>query len=419
MLHFRRNFCTAIKNKLKDDASTKAPHKFISHIPLFDLEKASYQTALRHSLKHRCSKFDFDQIKMQHDLLLDIERIMANLEAAKKEVNKKFNEAETKEILEKCQYEGKLIREDIRSLKEVLVSLREEVNLISQKLPNFLHEKVPLGDEKDIFYEQPGTFMKQGTTETQRNSFPNCTFSTEKDAWLDLILDESCRTFDARKFRSNIKSGLFKEFCDTRRRNFAEENCAVYEEDLHVEDQFLKLVGGGSFASFLPYITKLSLFSSALPLKLVTMGREYGAFDDPQAGRMPSQAQTVSIFEANKTENDSLDRIDALCDIYKNYYSTYGQSFRFNYAPAKDLTPSEALRIDVEVESAYTNEFVTVANIRYFGNYISKRTLFNFRQENSKKIAFPYMIGGTFLHMPKLLSVVNTDTIEIDSYFTQ
>lgn len=417
MLNFRRHFCTAIKNKLKEEVAHKSNHKFISHIPLFDLENVAYQTKIQQSLKHRCSEFDFATLKIQHDLLLNIEQLMVNLEAAKKKVNQKFNTAETKEILEKCQYEGKLIREDIRSLKEVLVTLREAVNLESQKLPNLLHEKVPLGSEKDIFYEQAGTFIKGATV--CRKSFPSCTFSTEKDAWLDLILPmKALDHLTQQEYIQTSNPDFLRTFVARTGGIDDGENCSIYEEDLLVDDQFLKLVGGGSFASFIPYITKLSLYSSALPLKLVTMGREYGAYDKEGEGKVPSQAQTVTLLEANKNESDSLDRLECLIDIYKNYYSTYGQSFRLNYAPARNLSPAEALRIDVEVESTYTNEFVTVANIRYFSDYISKRTLFNYRLDN-KKYAFPHLIGGTFLHMPRLLSAINTENIEIDSYFTQ
>lgn len=421
MLNFRRYFCTAIKNKLKEEIATKPKHKFISHIPLFDLENAAYQTKIRHSLKHRCCKFDFDQVKMQHDLLIDIEQIMINLEAAKKEVNQKFNKAETKELLEKCQYEGKLIREDIRSLREVLVSLREEVNLASQKLPNVLHDKVPLGSEKDIFYEQPGTFKNRAVENASISmmSFPSCTFSTEKDAWLDLILPMKALEYLLEQEYIQTSNPDFLRTFVTRTGGIEDhENCTIYEDDLKVEDQFLKLIGGGSFASFIPYITKLSLYPTALPLKLVTMGREYGAYEKEGEGRIASQAQTVTLLEANKNESDSLDRVECLIEVYKNYYSTYGQSFRFSYAPARSLGPAEALRIDVEVESTYTNEFVTVANIRYFSDYISKRTLFNYRLDN-KTFGFPHLIGGTFLQMPRLLSAVNTENIEIDTYFTQ
>lgn len=420
MLNFRRNFCTAIKNKVKEEVTNKPKHKFISHIPLLDLENVEYQTKLRHSLKHRCSKIDFDQIKMQHDLLLDIERIMLNLEAAKKAVNQKFNTAQTKEILEKCQYEGKLIREDIRSLREVLVSLREDVKLGSQKLPNLLHEKVPLGSEKEIFYEQPGTIKSRAAEETSvtRKSFPSCTFSTEKDAWLDLILPMRAVEHLSRQEYIQTSNPDFLRGFVTRTAGISDdENCSIFEEELAVEDQVLKLVGGGSFASFLPYISKLSLYPTALPLKLVSMGREYGAYDKEGEGKVPSQAQTVTLLEANKNESEALDRLECLIEVYKNYYSIYGQSFRLNYAPAKDLGPAEALRIDVEVESTYTNEFVTVANIRYFSDYISKRLLFNYRVD--KKYAFPHLIGGTFLHTPNLLSAINTEAIEIDSYFTQ
>jgi len=64
-------------------------------------------------------------------------------------------------------------------------------------------------------------------------------------------------------------------------------------------------------------------------------------------------------------------------EIYKRYYESFDQGFRLSYVPAKHLNATESLRIDIELESSYTNEFVKVANIRLFGDYISKRLLFN------------------------------------------
>lgn len=417
MIHLRRRFCTAVQKQAAQpttETHKKYPLKFISQLTVHDLKSEAYLKRLEQSIQHRKSPFPFEGLRRQYQLMQELQQQWNVLESKKKEVNQLYNKAETDQMKEKYKHDGITVREDIRRLREVLTSLKEDVNLLTQTMPNVLHERIPL-EQPYLMSEWRPDESSRGlvTRDFNHQKFPHCTYSTGKHAWIDLMLPiKVVQQMRANGFVQTSNPDFIRRF--VARAGGVQDGSynTIHEEEAIDPEQQLHLIGGGAFASYLPYFTRFSTYPTALPLKLVTIGRQYDSYSSP-SGTVPSQGQVVQFFIATKTAEDTNDAFDDVIELYENIYRKFGQAFRMSLAPAPALKNADCLRVDVAQESALSGEFEHVADIRYLGDYVSKRILFNYRV--GKNYGLPHILTGTVVHVPRLLQNIDVDSFDLDN----
>lgn len=416
MLLFRRSLCTAVQKQPpipKIETLPRLPLKFISQLPVDDLKDKAFVTRLEQSIHHRKTNFSLDGLKQQFELLQDLYQQRDLLETKRKEVHGKFIQAETEQLKNKFKYEAITLREDIKRLQEVLTSLKEHVSSLATSVPNVLHERIPL--------DQPYLISEWSTDNTEvprqkeglsYSKFPHCEYSTGKNAWFDLMIPiKIMQMLKSNGFIQTSNPDFLRRFV-AREGNITEDDyCKIYEEDIPTIDQQLQLVGGGSFASYLPYFTRFSCYPTVLPLKFVSIGRQYESYSTSN-GTLPSQAQVLQFFIATKSADETNTALDDMITLYEKIYKLFGQSYKFSFTPAPSLKSSECLRVDVTQQSAFTGEFSQVANMSYFGDYISKRILFNYRV--GKHYALPHILAGTVVHIPQLLQNIDVERFDLE-----
>lgn len=412
MIHLRRKFCTAVLQQsipAKAEGYQKHPLKFISQLPSSDLKSEAHLERLEHSIHHRKSTFPIKALKQQFELLQELNQKWTVLENKKKEVNKQYHTADTDQMKEKLKHNGITIREDIRQLREVITSLKEEINKLTQTMPNVLHERIPLEQPYLISEWQPKELRNNLPKDSSRLNFPSSPYNTDKRAWFDLMIPiKILQLMKAKGFIHSSNPDFLRRFV-ARAGGVNDENYnTLHEENETGFDSSLYLVGGGSFASYLSYFTRFSTYPTALPLKLVTIGKQYDSSHVSDKAVIPSQGQVVQFFIATKTAEETNMALDEVINLYEDIYKKFGCAFKMSLAPAHLLKNPECLRVDLSQQST------TVADINYYGDYISKRILFNYRV--GKQYALPYILIGTVVHIPKLLQNIDLDTFDLNNF---
>lgn len=137
------------------------------------------------------------------------------------------------------------------------------------------------------------------------------------------------------------------------------------------------------------------------------------------------QTTTVQCFQAAADAADAERLFDETVALLAQTYATLGRPLRIVQVPAERLRRAEAMRADVELWSDARAEFVRVGDVRYYGDYLSKRLLFSYKETSTKNTVlttkqagekgssasaplpkFAYLIGGTVVDVTHLLAVL-------------
>jgi seryl-tRNA synthetase len=405
--HISRRYVSALYitgDKAKETFSILTP--YMDFTRLQNVERLKANLALR--------KFDLklDELLEQWKLYDDIEQRKTTLEGRRVEIAEKIKQiSKAKDTpaqqVEQLRNEGKVVREDLKNLKEHSYTLEDVFVHNFLRLPNELHETS--GEQEKVLFtvgEPPAGVEKPQSTNLVEWTSPIRYYLKGEAAKFDALLP----LFAADFFK---QSGFIQFSNPDFVRSILVEAAAVQPESLHqlreeeMENKLnlLHLAGSGSPLSFLGYISKLSLYPTALPLKFVANGKQYSS-GTPSAGLHDAPQTTATQFFVachGPSECDDLQRslVDDLVRFYKHFE---GQHFRVVNRPAHRLQPAESHRIAVEMFSPTLAQYVEVGHVSGYSDFISKRLLFNYREGKSYK--FPHLLAGTVVNVERLLALL-------------
>jgi seryl-tRNA synthetase len=420
-----RNYGSALYmtgDEAKDIFSVVSPH--------IDIEARFKEiSALKRSVELRGLQVDVDRLKIFWEALKSVEADKITIENKRvdiakriKQIKKESDDDAAKET-EKLKFQGKLLREDLKITVKAVWELQKKVVLKVLNLPNDLHPDTPSEGETTISQFGNESSSKQTESHTIIGKKldildyinPMCYYLKGEAAILELcILDY---------FTEELCGRDFTKFCNSDLgRSVVVEGCGLDHEDpgvtyilqntndiSHTKDtNRLHLVGGASLPSFCSFHAKQIIPVSALPLRLVAMGRQYtpSAQSLEQTGLFGvCQASSVELFISTADDpSNMMNEFDRTTAAVTDIYKELGFPFRVVYIPARSLRSYESLRASFQMYSSSLQTYIEIGHVSVSDDYISKRLLIRYEAGPEQK--FTRIISGTVLSVPKLLGCI-------------
>ncbi|XP_062557105.1 serine--tRNA synthetase-like protein Slimp [Armigeres subalbatus] len=378
----------------------KAKEQYAPLVPYLDFQaKLSDLEKLQHNLKLRRYQLDFEALKQQWDLYRSIELRKREIEVRRVQLRDEINKSKNEDEIKQLKMQATLAKDDLKTLKESGYAVADKfVAGTFLSIPNELHERTPDGQEV-VLYEQGSSKEASPIGEKWLEKYDStCFYMTEDAALMDLFIPMNCAGVlqDAGYVLFSNPDFVRSVLVEAAR----EDPHSIYQinEEVGLDHKLnlLHLCGGGSMLSFLGYLTKLSVFPSALPLRLVAIGKQY--FYNK------TQTSAVQMLGAARESLEAVQIFDETIELYKRFYDQLELRYRMVQVPAHQLEASEAMRVDVELYSPRSEGFVKVGNICYYADFISKRIAFNYHEGKAQK--FPHLVSGTVLRANDLIEVL-------------
>lgn len=327
------------------------------------------------------------------------------------------------DMVRKLKGHGKIVREDLKLLKEHSYALEENFINDFLRLPNEIHSRTPLdGDDDKIIYSYFTQPDEKIATARRRHHLENeqlieyydetCYYLKKEAARFDLNLPLKCVDFFREKKFTQFSNSDFVRSVIGEAAGFTNEQLLLVSEDDNAAPHkvnFLHLTGGASLPGFLGCVAKLTIFPTLLPLRWVSRGKQYIAGADKSLGLYGCcQSSVVEAFVAV----DGAEKCDAEFDETLlnaiDFYKKFNRHFRCVYRNAEQLNMAESLRACFEMYSPFYRRYIEVGNLSMYGDFISKRLLFNYR--DGKEFRFPHIVSGTVINVPKILAILLEDS---------
>lgn len=399
LLHRRRPFSSSALYITGD----KAKEQYAPLVPYLDFrQKLNNLEDLRRNLRARRYQLDFEALVQQWNLYRSVEVRKRDIEARRLELRNRIGVEKDDEKVRQLKVEAAMARDDLKHLKESGYAIADGF-VAGQFLaiPNELHPLTPEGDVGEVLEERlvERAFPAEAVGEEFIEEYDStCYYMTQDAALMDLFLPMNCAEVfqDAGYILFSNPDFVRTVLVEAAR----EDPNSIYlvNEEVEIENKLnlLHLCGGGSMLSFLGYLTKLSVFPTALPLRLVATGKQY-FYEKVQTSAVQTMAAAKEATEAIKIFDDTI-------ELYKRFYNQFDLSYRIVRAPAHLLAPAESLRVDVLVYSPKEKDFLKVADVAYYSDFISKRIAFNYHEGKTQK--FPHMVSGTALQAIDLIKIL-------------
>lgn len=410
----------------------KAKENYAVLKPYLDFnEKFRDRKKLEENITNRKMKMDMDHMFQQWEMYRDMGLKKKRLELRRAEISdlmRRLDSDENTDLKRKYQNEGRIVREDLKLLRESSYALEESFIGEYLSLPNSLHKRTPMDTAAKTF-----SYLNRKKDEHHKSHLLN---SDNLEFY-----DESCYFLknDGAKFdllyplyvSQKLKKLGYIQFSnpDFVRTVIAEaagcklsELFLIDEKDESERINLLHLAGSASLLSFIAYIVKLSIYPNVLPLKLYSTGRQYildhKTSDDNIQGLYAScQSNALQMFLVT----DSQENADVLFDEAVNnvieFYKPLNRHFRVVYVPAHVLYPAESLRSSFQLYSSLLDRYIEVGQLSQYGDYISKRVLFNLKGDKPNK--FPFIISGTAVNTAKILASSLEQQFELPTFLVE
>ncbi|KAL2715925.1 serine--tRNA synthetase-like protein Slimp [Vespula squamosa] len=385
---------------------------------------------LQRELKLRKLNIDAIEMKKTWDFYKIIKANNITLEIRKKETSseiislqeKKEKTSEDEQQLAKLFLQAKIIKQDIKAVKELQWDLDETIIEKLLRLPNKLHERTP--PETSVILQNVGKLCV--LPENNRKSH------IEIGKLLNLLEYKDPMTYyllnDAALFEygllnlagkiltnNNLIRITGSDFC----RSILVEGSGLNHED-PIETFILEninesnrdllnhmhLVGGASLASMLGIHAKQLIMPQYFPIKYYSVGRQY--IPTPKETTLSGlftvcQASAIHIFlMINDTEfTGCTTEFEKMLEIICEFYSYITDHYRVVIRSAPELQTCEQMRISFELWSSFSEQYIEVGHISMYGKYFSKRLLIGYETPEGKE--FPSIISGTMLSVPRIL----------------
>uniref|UniRef100_A0A182YGL2 Aminoacyl-transfer RNA synthetases class-II family profile domain-containing protein n=1 Tax=Anopheles stephensi TaxID=30069 RepID=A0A182YGL2_ANOST len=384
----------------------KAREQFAVLVPYLDFKHklGDFERLKRNVRLRRYQQLDCDNLIRQWELYREVEKRKKEIEQCRIELQKRIQQTSCKEEQKQLKSRAILARDDLKMLKEQSYKVADAFIANSfLSIPNDLHQRTP-EDECQCIYEKPvPARIERAATNVERlqeqlEQFgQTCLYMTGDAAWMDLRLPmHCCETFRQNNCILFCNPDFVRSFL-VEAAMVSKESLFLVREDDEPEDKvnLLHLCGGGSLLSFLGYFTKLSVFPSALPLRLVASGKRYHF--------QQTQSNEVHVFGACKTSQEAEQMFDDMVQIYKRFYDQLPIGYRLVQVAAPNLRPIESMRVDVEVFDGRNERYVKVAELGYYTDFLSKRIAFIYHE--GKVQHFPHVIAGTAMSSVELIKL--------------
>lgn len=340
-----------------------------------------------------------------------------------KNINKiKDPSPKDKETLDSLILQCRMIKQDLRTVKEAIWELEESVIPQALKLPNEIDIDTPL--ENSIVLKAVGK-----KTTLSKDQKQNHIDIGKNLGLLDYISPVHCFLYnEAVSFELGIlamagkilkQNGAMRitgpDFC----RSIVVEGCGIDHEsstetfilqntddaDKEYSVNRLHLVGSASLPALISMYVKQSMNYKYFPIKVYNTGRQYTPFPNTSLNyglfslSQASVVQTLTLTK-NKDCDEYRSEFENLVEAASKIYSAIGCHYRIVMRSAKELLPSECMRVSFEMWSVHSDQYVEVGHVSAFGDYLSKRLLIG---SGSNKIDYAAVISGTLLSVPRVL----------------
>jgi len=331
--------------------------------------------------------------------------------------------AEEENELLKLKTQLKVVRQDLKVIKEVIYDLDERVIEKLLKLPNELDPRTPTGEP--IVLKTVGSAPK---LEENRNHVeigtslnlleyknPIHCYLCNDAALFELgVLAYASQVLDENDMIKVIGTDFSRSLIVEASGLNHEDPASAFLLDDHNEVERdspnrMHLVGGASLASFLILHTKQLINPNCFPLKYYSTGRQYTPLprDSNACGLFTvCQSSVAHIFamvkDAKSEEYVTLfeELLKTVCTIYDHLCDHYRVVMR----SASELQPSEGLRVSFEMWSPSANHYIEIGHLSAYGDYLSKRLLIAYQTPSGRN--FPAVITGTVLSVPRILAIL-------------
>ncbi|XP_058793425.1 serine--tRNA synthetase-like protein Slimp [Phymastichus coffea] len=317
----------------------------------------------------------------------------------------------------------KMIKQNLKTIKEANWVLEETFVPQLLKLPNEINECTPLdapvvlksvGEKPNIPDHKKKNHLEIGKSLNlldYRNPI-QCYLCNDAVSFELGIIRYACKTMSEggviQVAGPDFSRSLVVEGCGLDHENptdtFILQSADDTEKD-HVLNR-LHLVGGASLPALLAIFTKQVVKTKFLPIKIFTSGRQYIPFPNTPANYglfavcQASAVQALTLLKDNDSEGYK-NEFQNLVDLTSRIYDTIGCHYRLVLRSAKELNLSDGMRVSFEMWSAYSNQYIEVGNVSACGDYFSKRLLIG--SQSSNRCKYTSVITGTLISVPKLL----------------
>ena len=353
-----------------------------------------------------------------------LEKKIAELSNQVQDINKKDSPSnEDKQKVDALITQVRLVKQDLKVVKEAIWDLEETIIPRILKLPNEVDERTPsetfitlktVGEKPNLTDNEKANHLDIGKNLNlleYRN--PIQCYLRNEAVFFELgvlasagkILNENgnVRVAGPDFARSIVVEGTGMDH-ESSAETFILKNTDDVEKDYLINR--LHLVGGSSLPALLAIYTKQVIKPKDFPIKIFTTGRQYSPFSNtsPSQGLFSlCQASTAHalILIKEKNSEEYKNEFQNLIETTAKIYDELGCHYRVVIRPVKDLAPAESIRVSFQMWSIYSNQYVEVGYVSACGDYFSKRLLIAYHA--SKKTGFPAAITGTLLSVPRVL----------------
>lgn len=211
--------------------------------------------------------------------------------------------------------------------------------------------------------------------------------------------------------KSLVIEGTAKDIDDPKHVFLLNNSNQTDELDFH-------LVGGSSLSSFCAYFAKSVISAEELPFGAVTMGRSYtprDADDQTYGLYRASQSSDVSFFLSDA--DDHIETMYTKCvETLEKAYNKLGLHFQTVICGASRLDAAESSRTEIQLWSPYFQKYFPVAFVSSLDDYISKRLLIYYTENEKGSGKYLNLIYGRAIATPAVLAsmVENAQNSDFD-----
>jgi seryl-tRNA synthetase len=413
LLQFRPLHFLAAARKFHISAPSTCSALFVSSIratqttailmPHLDFHrKFKDMDALKNTLAARgIDNIELEKMKETFDFIESVKETKSALELKRASTAKQLielfkNEAENEKNIKPLKAVNAMLRENLKNLSKEIAGLEENFVVKFLNLPNEIHPYTP-NEDKVIF---------QVNVDQQVNpelaKFKTLDDREDAKVLLELFLSQCCfKSFSGYVKSSNcdfVKS-LVVEGVGLKHRD-ANSVFILHSNEPNTEDSNLHLVGGASVPSFCALFAKSLTASDKLPIKMITVGRNFTPTgDEIHASKCQSTAAELFAVMDSSSEKEYNTYLEILEDI-KKFYNLLSVPYRLVTKNGSALKNWETLSTWIEVFSDHQKQFVPVGCVSLCGSFISKRLLMKYKQ--GKTSNFLNVITGTVVDFKKL-----------------
>ncbi|XP_032671919.1 serine--tRNA synthetase-like protein Slimp [Odontomachus brunneus] len=391
-----------------------------------DIEKLQEEITLRRMEVNVVQLRDLWEFyrKMNTDLRM-LEDHLKEIKDSKKQLIKSgVHTPEIEQEFNKLQMQQQVIKQDIKTMKQAIWELDDNVVQKILKLPNNLDPRTPtvesivlrnVGNAPDSSEADGRTHIEIGTRlGLLKYENPMLYYLCNKAALFELgVLAHASRVLGDGNNMLRMSGADFS-------RSLVVEGSGLDHEDpmtaflIENHDEVergssnrMHLTGGASLTSFLTLHTKQLINPNNFPLKYFATGRQYTPLpaNSPPCGLFTTcQASVAHVFVMVKDGKDDDYRIlfdelvDKVCQLYDDLCIDH---YRVVMKSAPQLNTWESLRVSFEVWSPFAKQYIEVGHLSACGDYFSKRLLINYQTPSGG--SFPAALTGTVLSVPRLI----------------